>query len=57
VSYEPDESKVVFKKKGTEETHTLEYEANDADELYLCGLFYYSNDEIEYLGNADSLEE
>lgn len=25
VSYEPDESKVVFKKKGTDQTHTIEF--------------------------------
>lgn len=47
----------MFKKKGTEESHTLEYEASEGDELYLCGLFYYSNDEIEFLGYADELEE
>jgi len=50
VEYLPEESKVVFRKKGTELIHTIEYEAKDDDELYLCGLFYYNNDEIEYLG-------
>jgi len=45
----------VFKKKGTEESHTLEYEKVEGDELCLCGLFYYNNDEIEYLGYADEL--
>lgn len=50
VNYEPEDNKVVFKKKGTEESHTIEYENKDDDELYLCGLFYYNNDEIEFLG-------
>ena len=50
VEYDPNETKVVFKKKGTEESHTIEFEAKEDDELYLCGLFYYNNDEIEYLG-------
>ena len=53
VSYEPDESKVVFKKKGTDQTHTIEFDVKDDDELYLCGLFYYNNDEIEFLGQND----
>ena len=44
LEYEPSETKVVFRKKGTEETHTVEYEQRDDDELYLCGLFYYNND-------------
>lgn len=57
VSYEPDDSKIVFTKKGTEDTHTLEFENKDDDELYLCGLFYYNNDEIEYLGYSDEIDE
>ena len=56
VSYEPEEQKIVFKKKGTEETHTLEYEPVEGDELHFCGLFYYSNDEIEFIGHADEVE-
>jgi hypothetical protein len=56
VSYEPEEQKIVFKKKGTEETHTLEYEPVEGDELHFCGLFYYSNDEIEFMGHADEIE-
>lgn len=46
VTYEPDEQKITFKKKGTEESYVLEYEVIEGDELCLCGLFYYSNDEI-----------
>lgn len=53
ITYDPDESKVTFKKKGTEESYTLEFEQVEGDELYLCGLFYYNNDEIEFLGYAD----
>lgn len=50
VEYEPNDNKVTFRKKGTEDIHHVEYEPRDDDELYLCGLFYYNNDEIEYLG-------
>lgn len=50
VDYDPTECKLVFRKKGTEENYTIEFEAKDDDELYLCGLFYYNNDEIEYIG-------
>ena len=46
VEYDPNECKVVFRRKGSEDTHTIEFEAKDNDELYLCGLFYYNNDEI-----------
>ena len=53
VDYDPNECKVVFRRKGTEDTHTIEFEAKENDELYLCGLFYYNNDEIEYLGHDD----
>jgi hypothetical protein len=31
VSYEPDELRIVFKKKGTEEQHILEYEEVEGD--------------------------
>ena len=50
VEYDPNENKVVFRRKDSEDTHTIEFEVKDNDELYLCGLFYYNNDEIEYLG-------
>lgn len=53
VEYLPDENKVVFSKEGTEESHTIEFEAKDDDELCLCALFYYKDDEIEYLGYAN----
>jgi hypothetical protein len=53
VEYEPSETKIVFRKKGSEETHTLEYEVREDDELYLCALFYYSNDEIEFVAEDD----
>ena len=57
VSYQPDEGKVVFSKKGTTESHTIEIEQKEDDEFYLCNLFYYSNDEIEYLGPSNMLED
>jgi hypothetical protein len=41
---------VTFRRKGGEESHTIEFEVKDDDELHLCSLFYYNNDEIEYLG-------
>lgn len=53
VNYEPDESRVVFKKKGTDQTHTIEFENKEDDELHLCGLFYYNNDEVEFLGPGE----
>lgn len=46
VSYNADENNVIFTKKETGETHTLEIDSNHTDELYLCSLFYYNNDEI-----------
>ena len=55
VSYNPDASNVIFTKKETGETHTLEIDASHADDLYLCSLFYYNNDEIEYLGFTDDI--
>jgi hypothetical protein len=53
VEYDPVESKLVFRKKGTEENYTIEFESKEDDELYLCGLFYYNNDEIEFIGYDD----
>jgi hypothetical protein len=50
VDYDPIENKVTFRRKGGEESHTIEFEVKDDDELHLCSLFYYNNDEIEYLG-------
>ncbi|MCB0369876.1 MAG: hypothetical protein KDD45_10685 [Bdellovibrionales bacterium] len=47
------ECKVTFRRKNGDESHMIEFEAKDDDELYLCGLFYYNNDEIEYLGYDD----
>lgn len=44
---------MVFSKKDTDQNHTLDVEIKDDDDLHLCCLFYYSNDEIEYLGNYD----
>ena len=31
ITYNPDENKIVFRKKGTEETYTLEYESVEDD--------------------------
>jgi hypothetical protein len=31
VTYDPDEQKIIFKKKGTEESHTLEYDSVEGD--------------------------
>jgi hypothetical protein len=44
VDYDPTENKLVFRKKGTEESYTIEFEQKEDDELHLCGLFYYNND-------------
>ncbi len=53
LNYNPYDKTAVFSKKGTEESHTLEIEPKEDDELHLCALFYYSNDEVEYLGYYD----
>lgn len=50
LSFNPEEKKIVFMKKGTQESHTLEVENKENDDLHLCCLFYYTNDEIQYLG-------
>lgn len=52
VNYDPINMKVVFKKKGTKESHKLDFEMLSGNELHLCALFYYSVDEVEYLGHA-----
>lgn len=53
VHYDPVASKVTFRKKDSEDKHVIDFESKSDDELHLCGLFYYSNDEIEYLGPSD----
>lgn len=53
ISYEPDETKIVFSKAGTTQNYTLEYDPLDEDELHLCCLFYYPNDEIEFMGPCE----
>lgn len=58
VNYDPINSKVTFKKKDNEEanTHSIDFEVKSDDELCLCALFYYSNDEVEYLGPSDLVQ-
>lgn len=41
------ESKITFKKKA--ESFEVPFTAIAGDELYPCALFYYVNDEVEYL--------
>ncbi len=53
VKYSPEDSMIYFQKKGTEEKHELDFEVIEDDDLHLCALFYYNNDEIEYLGYAE----
>lgn len=42
-----EKSKAVFKKKA--ESYELEFKKIEGDELYPCALFYYNNDEVEFL--------
>ena len=42
-------SKVIFKKKA--ESFEIPYNKIDGDSLYPCALFYYMNDEVEFLPN------
>lgn len=44
-----DTNKISFKKKN--ETYEIEFKTIEGDELYPCALFYYINDEIEFLPN------
>lgn len=41
--------KMTFKKK--KEIYELDFDTINGDELYPCVLFYYINDEIEFLAN------
>jgi hypothetical protein len=42
--------KTIVFKKGTE-TYSLTFETIVGNELYPCVLFYYLNDEVEFLAN------
>lgn len=49
IEYDPVTKKIKFSKEGTTETYTLDFEILDKDTLHPCVLFYYLNDEIEFL--------
>lgn len=53
VHYDPQKLKVTFTRKDSDDKHDIDFEAPADEELCLCGLFYYSNDEIEYMGPSD----
>jgi hypothetical protein len=41
--------KLKFKKKGTNEQFDIDFQTNPTDPLHPCVLFYYENDEVEFL--------
>ena len=41
--------KILWKKKA--ETYEISFQTINGDELYPCALFYYINDEVEFLPN------
>lgn len=43
------DKKITFKKKA--ESFDIPFSTIEGDELYPCALFYYVNDEIEYLND------
>jgi hypothetical protein len=49
ISVDYDTKKMTFKKKN--EKYELEFATIPGDELYPCALFYYMNDEVEFLPN------
>lgn len=42
-------SKLKFRKRGTNESYELDFQTKNDDPLCPCVLFYYTNDEVEYL--------
>jgi hypothetical protein len=51
VTYNPRAGEINFGKKGTDETFTLDYDWRSSEDLYLCGILYYADDQVEYLGS------
>ena len=45
--------KIQFMKKSTKETYCLDFEIKHNDPLHPCVLFYYINDEIEFINQGD----
>ncbi len=49
ISVDYQTKKMTFKKKN--EKYELEFATIQGDPLYPCALFYYMNDEVEFLPN------
>ncbi len=49
ISVDYDTQKMTFKKKN--EKYELEFTTIPGDALYPCALFYYMNDEVEFMPN------
>ena len=49
MSVDMNTKKILFKKK--HESYEIPFEKIAGDELYPCALYYYVNDEVEYLPN------
>jgi hypothetical protein len=43
--------KIKFKKRGTQDQYELDVQLKDGDPLSPCVLFYYPNDEVEYIND------
>jgi hypothetical protein len=43
--------KMKFRKKGANDQYELDFQTKDGDALCPCVLFYYPNDEVEYLND------
>lgn len=49
VTVDLNTKKILFKKKN--EKYEIDFNVINGDPLYPCALFYYMNDEIEFLPN------
>ena len=51
VEFDPVHMVVKFTKKDTSETYSISFSFEEGNELHLCTLFYYANDEVEFLSS------
>jgi len=49
--YDPIAKTITFSKHGTTETYSLDFNFIEGDPLHPCCLFYYLNDEVEFLSD------
>ena len=51
IDYDPKEMCIVFTKEQSQENYKLEIKFIEGDQLHPCILFYYLNDEVEFVNN------